>query len=287
MLIKDRFKTMKTNHEEFNTNNLKNYLDEIRKYKLLSFEEQLILAKKKDNGDKEAFDKLVNCNLRLVVNIAKRYKTVEWNLLDLIQEGNIGLIKAVEKYSYQRNVRFSTYATWWIKQAIFRSITNKRRLIRLPHRKEEKLRIINKTIDELSQKNNREPSLFEVASKLNFNENDIVKLKNVTDKIVSIYSEDNEKGYYYLNMLTDSKFSPEEVFEENNLKSTTENLLNKLQDQEKEVIKLRYAIGNYKRCTLKSIAKELGISQETVRQIEIRALKKLRENYHIFKDLFI
>jgi len=272
-------------NKNYTVNCLKKYLNEINKYKLLNREEEAVLAEKKDKGDKNAFEKLVKCNLRLVVNYAKRYTTKEWNILDLIQEGNLGLIKAVEKFNYKRNVKFSTYATWWIKQVMLRSISDKRRLIRLPHRKEENLRLINKTIDKMSQELKREPNIREVAEKLNLKEVEIVNLKNITEGIMSIYSEDKDNGYYFLNLLTDIKYSPEVIFEENNLKNTADKILNQLKVREKEVIKLRYSLGTNNKKTLKIISKDMGLSQETVRQIEIKAMRKLRENRLKIKEL--
>ena len=268
-------------------NNINNYFKEIQKYKLLTREEEINLAKKIEKGDKEAFDKMIKSNLRLVVNISKRYKTPELHFGDLIQEGNIGLIKAVERFDYRRNVRFSTYASWWIKQAILRSISNKRRIIRIPHRKEEKIRKINKTIDELSQRLKRDPSLNEVANELNFNELDIINLKTISGKVISLYTENDNNESYYLNMLDDFKYSPEIILEEKDLKQVTEDALNKLNPKEREVIKLRYSFEKGEKRTLQSIAKDLKISPETVRQIERKALRKIRENFSYLREYII
>ncbi len=265
-------------------NNINNYFKEIQKYKLLTREEEIELAKRIEQGDKLAFDKMVKSNLRLVVNFSKKYKTPEWQFSDLIQEGNIGLIKAVERFDYRRNVRFSTYASWWIKQAILRSISNKRRTIRIPHRKEEKLRKINKTIDELSQKLKRDPSLIEIANELNYTEIDIINLKNISEKVVSLYAENDNNESYYLNMLDDLKYSPEIILEEKDLQQVTKDVLDKLNEKERDVIRLRFSFEKGKKRTLQAIAKDLGISPETVRQIERKALRKIKENYSYLKE---
>ena len=161
-------------------------------------------------------------------------------------------------------------------------------MIRLPHRKEEILRKINRTTDELSQRLNRSPSVIEVAEQLNYNTKDIINLRNMSEKVVSLYSENNENdGYYFINILNDMKYSPESIYEQKNLKNETNEILKKLKDKEREVIKSRFAFEHSKRKTLQSIAKELGISPETVRQIEKKAIKKIKDNYSYLKDFLI
>lgn len=271
----------------YRDNNLKYYFDQIKVGNLLTSEEEIELSKRIQNGDSLALDRMIRCNLRLVVKIAKRYMTPEWQLCDLIQEGNIGLMKAAEKFDYRKNVRFSTYASWWIKQAIIRSISNKRRIIRLPHRKEEKLRKINRTISELTQELNRNPSVEEISDKIGYKEIDIINLKNVTENFVSIDSEINEDGFVFLNFLNDEKYCPERILNQDNLKKLTEEILENLKMKEKEILKQRFAFNDRKKETLKSIAKNLGISPETVRQIEIKAIKKIKENYPQLKEYLI
>lgn len=264
---------------------LQQYFRDIKKYKLLTSEEEIDLAKKIEKGDKEAFDQMVNSNLRLVIKIATKYATPEWQLSDLIQEGNIGLLKTVEKFDYRRNVRFSTYASWWIKQSIVRSLSNKRRAIRLPHRKEEKLRKINRAINELCQELKRNPSLKEVAKRLGFEEMDIVNLKNISDNMMSIDAEvNNNEGCYFINMLCDYNHSPENEYNKHKMVEDTDRVLGKLKDKEKKILQSRYAFHENDKQTLKTIAKDLGISPETVRQIEIKAIKKIRDNFPYLKD---
>jgi RNA polymerase primary sigma factor len=145
---------------------LRAYFTQIKRSRLLTFEEELALSRRVMEGDDSARQTLIEANLRLVVRIAKKYMTRDVSLLDLIQEGNLGLIKAASKYDFRKNVRFSTYASWWIKQAIVRALSNKRRTIRLPHRKEEKLRKINKAYNALSQELKRAPNIEEIAREL-------------------------------------------------------------------------------------------------------------------------
>jgi RNA polymerase primary sigma factor len=265
-------------------NNLKSYFDEIKINNLLSQEQEVELSKRIEKGDKAAFNQMAKSNLRLVVKIAKRYMTPEWELSDLIQEGNIGLLKAIEKFDYKRNVRFSTYASWWIKQAIIRSISNKRRLIRLPHRKEEKIRKINHAINDLFQELERMPTVKELAARLNFTEFDIINLINLSENLISIDVEINNDGCYIINMLDDNNYSPEKIFDKNDLHKVTEEILEKLKEKEKQILKDRFAFESRKRETLKSIAKKMNVSPETVRQIEIRAIKKIKDNYSYMKE---
>ncbi len=276
-----------TKDKGYNDNSLKYYFDQIKIGNLLTPEEEVELSKRIQKGDALALDKMIRCNLRLVVKIAKRYMTPEWQLCDLIQEGNIGLMKAAEKFDYRKKVKFSTYASWWIKQAIIRSISNKRRIIRLPYRKEEKLKKINKTISELTQELNRSPSVEEISDKVGYKEIDIINLKNITENFVSIDSEVNEEGFVFLNFLNDEKYCPERILSQDNLKKLTEEILESLKIKEKEILKQRFAFDDRKKETLKSIAKKLGISPESVRQIEIKAIKKIRENYPHLKEYLI
>jgi len=268
----------------FTDNNLRHYFDEIKKYKLLTYEDEKQLAQEIEKGDKNAFNTMVKSNLRLVINIAKHYISSGWGLPDLIQEGNLGLIRAVEKYDFRKNVRFSTYASWWIKQAITRSLSNKKRMIRLPHRKEEKLRKINRTIVEMSQELNNEPSMNQVAKRLKYNEIDILNLKIVSEKIMSIDAEINDNGHSISDLIDDKKTSPEYVYNKIDMKKQTEKMLGTLKQKERDVIKSRYAFDTSKKQTLESIGKDLGLSAETVRQIELKAIKKIKENYSYLKD---
>ena len=164
--------TKKTRNDEDDVT-LHAYLEEISRFKLLEFEEELDLSRRIEKGDKDALNALINANLRLVVKIAKAYVSAEMGLMDLIQEGNLGLIKAAEKYDYRKEVRFSTYASWWIKQSITRSITNKKRAIRLPHRKEEALKRLQRISEEFSQEYFRHPTLEELAAYTGMKETEV------------------------------------------------------------------------------------------------------------------
>lgn len=256
---------------------LKSYFDQIRKTELLTFEEELELSKKIQQGDEDAREKLVKANLRLVVKIAKAYISSTLSLLDLIQEGNLGLIKAASKYDYKKNVKFSTYASWWIKQAIVRSISNKKRSIRLPHRKEEILRKINKTINYLSQALMREPTLEEIAEEVGLSESEVTSIMNLSYSIVSLDGELTNDSGNIQDVFEDYSYVPDQELLKKSLREETMKHLETLQNKEKQIILYRYSFFGGKKYTLKTIGDKLGISPETVRQIEIRALRKLGE----------
>ncbi|HUV08137.1 MAG TPA: RNA polymerase sigma factor RpoD/SigA [Spirochaetia bacterium] len=255
---------------------LKAYLQQIKKTPLLSFEEEKKLSKRILSGDKAAHRRMVEANLRLVVKIAKSFPTSGLSLLDVIQEGNLGLIKAASKYDHRKNVRFSTYASWWIKQAIVRSLSNKRRTIRLPHRKEELLRKINKTINSLSQSLMREPTVAEVAAEIGLPEEEIVSIMNMSNNVVSLDSEGSGESGSIQEVYEDYSYNPDREFMRKSLRVDTLKFLNSLSEKEKKIILYRYSFYGSK-YTLKSIGDRMGISPETVRQIEIRALKKLAD----------
>ncbi len=263
---------------------LQAYFKQIKKNPLLSFEEEKALSKRIQKGDEAAKTKLIESNLRLVVKISKGYITPDVNLLDLVQEGNLGLIKAAAKYDHRKNVRFSTYAAWWIKQSIVRSLSNKRRPIRLPHRKEEALKRVQKAYNYLSQKYLRKPSLKEIAVEVHMPENELVSIITVANNVVSLEAETNDESGILLDFCEDYSFEPARKMLEKSMREDTMRFLEHLLDREKQILLYRFAFYGQQKYTLKSIGEKLGISPETVRQIEKRALKKLKEHSEELRD---
>jgi RNA polymerase primary sigma factor len=255
---------------------LRAYFSQIKSARLLTFEEELALSRRIQAGDAAARMQLIEANLRLVVRIAKNYLTPEMSILDLIQEGNIGLMRAVEKYDYRKQVRFSTYASWWIKQAIVRSLSNKKRTIRLPHRQEEKLRKINKIYNSLSQTLMRTPTLQEIGREIGMDEQDVAAIVNSSTSVASLDSSGSEDAGSLHDVIEDWSFSPDRELMQRSLRTDTMRFLGSLQEKEKKILMYRFSFAGGKRHTLKHIGDELGISPETVRQIEMRALKKLK-----------
>jgi RNA polymerase primary sigma factor len=197
--------------------------------------------------------------------------------MDLIQEGNLGLIKAATKYDYRKNVRFSTYASWWIKQSIVRSLSNKRRAIRLPHRKEEILRKISKTINTLSQELMREPTVAEVAGEIGVQETEVSAILSMSNTLVSLDGEVTQETGNLQEVFEDYSFDPDKELIRKSLREETMKFLQQLEEKERQILLYRYSFYGGKKYTLKKIGDKMGISPETVRQIEIRALKKMGE----------
>lgn len=273
----------KRKHVE-NSECLKSYFDQIKKSKLLTFKEEIDLSKRIQDGDKEALDHLVKSNLRLVVKIAMDYRMPEISLLDLIQDGNMGLIKAATKYDYKKNVRFSTYASWWIKQAIMRALSNKRRTIRLPHRKEEKLRKINKIYNLLYQKFMRKPTTEEIAAEMKLAVENVTTLLNCMNTVVSFDKENCEDSLTLHELYEDYSYNPDKQLMKKCLKEETMKFLENLMEKEKQILLYRFSFLSGRKYTLKSIGEKLGISPETVRQIELKALRKLKKVAHELKE---
>jgi RNA polymerase primary sigma factor len=269
--------TKKPLRSEVREDTLRAYFDQIKKTRLLTFEEELALSRRIRRGDEAARQQLITANLRLVVRIAKKYMTPDVSLLDLIQEGNLGLIKAASKYDYRKQVRFSTYASWWIKQAIVRALSNKRRVIRLPHRKEEKLRRINKAYNTLSQELKRAPSSQEIADELGIREQEVETIIGLSNAVVSLDGPTPEQNGTLQDLVTDNSYVPDQQLLRHNLREKTLAFLETLKEKEKQILLYRFAFYGGRKYTLKMIGDELGISPETVRQIEIRALRKLKD----------
>lgn len=256
---------------------LRTYFKQLKAIPLLSFEEELELSKRIREGNETARKRLIEANLRLVVKIAHSYVTADASFMDIIQEGNLGLIHAVEKYDYSKNVRFSTYANWWIKQSIRRYFTNKRRAIRLPDRKEDLLTKIKAAAQILSQEFMRQPTLNEIAMKLSLPREQIELVLNMTNELVSLDSDsgDNENATA-IEMCEDYTYNPEREFVRKTVKQDTLHILDNLKESERRIIMYRFRLNSKAPHTLKGISDEMGVSPETVRQMEIRALRNLR-----------
>lgn len=257
---------------------LKMYYERVKQVPLLNAEEERDLSMRIQAGEEAARSRLIEANLRLVIKIARAFANFDVPLIDLIQEGNIGLIKAAERFDYKRNVRFSTYASWWIKQAVTRSLVNSRRAIRLPHRKEELIKRIHKTYGYLSQSLSREPTRSEIAKELGIDERFVKEALEMSGGIVPLEGDnDDDESGSVLDVYADETYSPDVAFVKNCVREKTVELLEALMEKERQVLIYRFEFyGNQKR-TLKGIGETMGISAETVRQIEKRALRKLRD----------
>ncbi|MDR0784717.1 MAG: RNA polymerase sigma factor RpoD/SigA [Treponema sp.] len=252
------------------------YYNQIKTIPLLSFDEELELSKRIARGDDSACKRLVEANLRLVLKIAHSYIASEVGLMDVIQEGNMGLMRAASKYDYKKNVRFSTYASWWIRQAINRYFTSSQRLIRLPIKKEELFRTIKRVSQQLNQKLMREPYPEEIAKELDISVRDVKLLLNVTGDFASLEIEDSEDSANLLNTQEDYTYNPEIEFIRNSSKEDAIYFLNILKENERRVIMERYQFNGNEIRTFKHISVKMGLSTEAVRQIEKRAVKRLQ-----------
>lgn len=257
---------------------VKLYLQEIRKTPLLTFAEEQALAKRVQEGDQEARARMIQSNLRLVVSIGKRYINRGLPFSDIIEEGNLGLIRAVEKFQYQRGFRFSTYASWWIRQSIERAIANQVRIIRLPVHVAELANSYSRTIRKLTQQFGREPSNEEVAKKMRVSLNRVRALSQVTretyslDMLISGEGDDTLKD-----ILNDENApSPTAASDERLRKQYLGEWISQLPATERSVIEMRYGLNRTSPRTLDSIGKQFGITRERVRQIENQAIRKLR-----------
>jgi RNA polymerase primary sigma factor len=264
---------------------LQAYFAQIKHIPLLTFEEELELSRLIQGGDAKAKQRLIEANLRLVIKIARIYLTSAVSFMDIIQEGNIGLMRAVDKYDWNRNVRFSTYANWWIHQAITRFLSNRCRTIRLPHRKEEALRKIQKAYHLLTQTLQHEPNNKEIASYVRMDEEDVEYIMNISNNMISLETEVGEaEGAQMVDLCEDYTYNPERVLLRKSSRTMTRRFLSRLKDKERRILVYRYQLDGGEKQTLKTIGDEMGISPETVRQIEIRAIKKMKANAGEIRD---
>jgi RNA polymerase primary sigma factor len=276
---------MQKKESRSNDNLLETYFKQIKAFPLLSFEDELELSKQIQEGNTSALHKLVNSNLRLVVRIAGIFNKHNIPILDIIQEGNLGLIHAAEKYDYRKNVRFCTYASWWIRQFISRFIANKRRIVRLPTRKEEALRKIQSTYHVLCQTLMHQPGNSEIAKELGIPVKDVDFIVNLAAASLSYESnsrDDDSSGV--LDIHEDYTYSPERNFMKQFAHDSTMDVLDNLKDREKHILSYRYQLNGCERRTLREIGDKFDISPETVRQIEMRALKKIRNHANELRE---
>lgn len=268
------------NPSEMMSEPLQIYLSEIGQIPLLSEEEERTLGEKSARGDTEARKKLSESNLRLVVSLAKHYTGRGIPLMDLIQEGNMGLMRAAEKYDYTKENRFSTYASWWIKEAMQRAIDQQSREIRVPVHVAENMKRVQKAARELQQKTGRDATPAEIAEKLgDKTEEDVKNIINYLQSPVSLESPVGDDGENSLGDLVEDRTepTPEEAVNALVQQEEVKELLEKLGERERQVLCLRYGLGEEKPRTLEEIGEILGVTRERVRQIEGRALEKLRK----------
>ena len=264
-----------------NTSNaMKMYLKEIEEYPMLSAKEEVELAKAIIDSSEEAKEKFINANYRLVVSIAKRYRKESEDMLDLIQAGNIGLIKAVEKYDYKKGFKFSTYATWWIKQSITRYIDDCENTIRIPVHLHQRINFVKRKKQELANVLQREPSMEELAEVCELEVDKVLDILKRDKNIVSLdtpIKEDEDSSLVEF-IPSDAHFGDVVIHEveQNNLREKIDEVLTDLSDQEQQVLRMRFGLDDDTPKTLEEIGKVFGVTRERIRQIEAKAIRKLR-----------
>jgi RNA polymerase primary sigma factor len=257
------------------------YLREIGKIPLLKADEELALAQRVVAGDKEAKDQMAEANMRLVVSIAKRYVGRGLDLLDLIQEGNTGLLRAVEKFDPDKGFKFSTYATWWIRQAITRAIADQARTIRIPVHMVETINKLLRTQRRLTQELNREPSNEEIAKEMEIDVDKVEHIMKIKQDISSLDASirDDEEDSVLADFIEDEDtVSPEESATGQLLKEQVKDMLSALTEREQKILKLRFGLEDGKSHTLEEVGQEFSVTRERIRQIEAKALAKLRKH---------
>jgi len=257
------------------------YLREIGKIPLLNAEEELSLAQRVVAGDKEAKDQMAEANLRLVVSIAKRYVGRGLDLLDLIEEGNTGLLRAVEKFDPDKGFKFSTYATWWIRQAITRAIADQARTIRIPVHMVETINKLLRTQRRLTQELNREPTNAEIAKEMEIDEakvEHIMKIKQDISSLDASIRDDEEESVLADFIEDEDTITPEESATSQLLKEQVKDMLGALTEREQKILKLRFGLEDGKQHTLEEVGQEFSVTRERIRQIEAKALAKLRKH---------
>lgn len=255
------------------------YLGEIGFSPLLTAEEEVYFSRLALKGDKAARSRMIESNLRLVVKIARRYNHRGLALLDLVEEGNLGLIRAVEKFDPERGFRFSTYATWWIRQTIERAIMNQTRTIRLPIHVVKELNVYLRAARELSQKLDHEPTAEEIAEKLDKPVSDVSRMLRLNERVASVDSMvAGESDKALLDILPDTKHcDPEIETQKEDINASLVGWLGQLNPKQKEVVARRFGLLGYETATLEQVGKEIGLTRERVRQIQVEGLRRLRE----------
>jgi len=271
-------------------NSVQIYLRDIGEIPLLTKEEELELAECSKNGDSEAYRKLIRANLRLVVSIAKKYANMGLPFLDLVEEGNIGLMKAVEKYDVSKGCRLSTYASWWIRQGIIRALANQGKIVRIPVHMIEKMAEIKRVMETISLKIGRQPTTEEIAESTGESVKSIIEIQELLHKPNYLYSSLKEDEVVELiDLLEDEDaLTPLETLCTSMLKDEVVDMINLLSEREKKVLIMRFGLADEKPKTLEDIGLILGVTRERIRQIEKVAIKKLRaivQDYEMeFKD---
>ncbi|PST96177.1 RNA polymerase sigma factor RpoS [Photobacterium iliopiscarium] len=273
----------------FETDVIQLYLHDISMKPLLSKTEEILYSRKALTGDLSAKNIMIESNLRLVVNIAKRYRGSSIQFSDLIDEGNIGLITAVDKFDPEKGFRFSTYATWWIKQTIERAIHNQSRTIRLPVHVSKEINTILRTHKQLLKSQNKEPNDEDIAQTLNRNVNDITALLAYDAPVISYdqtINDDANSQSLAAFLTNDKEIQPDAHLDQMDIKNITTSVLNALPPRDKEIICRRFGLFGYESQTLQEVADEVGLTRERIRQLQVISLKKLRnylqrDNYDI------
>ncbi|HRJ06733.1 MAG TPA: RNA polymerase sigma factor RpoD [Candidatus Saccharibacteria bacterium] len=283
--LEDDEDTLNSNQyfDDVSDDSVRLYLREIGKIPLLNAEEELALAQKVVAGDKKAKDKMAEANMRLVVSIAKRYSGRGLDFLDLIQEGNTGLLRAVEKFDPDKGFKFSTYATWWIRQAITRAIADQARVIRIPVHMVETINKLLRTQRRMTQDLNREPTIEELAKELEMEPEKVeyvIKIKQDIQSLDAGVGRDGEDEDSVLQDFIEDEESatPEESATTQLLKEQVQAVLSTLSDREQKIVRMRFGLDNGKSHTLEEVGQEFAVTRERIRQIEAKALAKLRKH---------
>ena len=275
--LEKELELLSTMEEGSVTDPVRQYLRDIGKIPLLTAAEEIELAKKAEKGEKKSRNRLISANLRLVVSIAKKYVGRGMSLLDLIEEGNIGLMRAVDKYDWRRGYKFSTYATWWIRQAITRAIADQARTIRIPVHMVETINRFNRTQRRLMQELGREPNPEEVAAVMGVDPAKAREIVKVSQEPTSLETPvGDEEDSHLGDFIADQGLQPDEQATRELLKIHLDEVLDSLSPREKRVLQLRFGLEDGKQRTLEEVGREFGVTRERIRQIEAKAIRKLK-----------